>query len=72
MEYVLNTKVFESGQIEQELHRKNQTDVMARWIVDTRDSDMKKALIAMGWTPPIENKAIIKDLEAVQNFIKKR
>lgn len=52
MEYVLDSKIFEPGQIEQKLHRKNQIDVMARWVVDTRDIAIRKDLITLGWTPP--------------------
>ena len=57
MEYTVKTDVFESGLITQELHQKteDQTEILCRWVVDTRDEELKKALVMLGWSPPKED-----------------
>lgn len=54
--YALTTTPMESGKIIQEvyLHNYDSTDLLMRWLVDTRDQEIRRALIALGWTPPPE------------------
>jgi hypothetical protein len=33
---------------------RNQAEVLARWVADTRDADIRAKLIELGWTPPEE------------------
>lgn len=51
LEYKLNMQVKIDGTITQELH--NAQAVLARWVMDTREEQVRQALIALGWTPPI-------------------
>jgi hypothetical protein len=56
MKYKIDTDVFEGGIISQELSSVdnigNVQTKISRWIVDTREEDIKQALIKLGWTPP--------------------
>lgn len=50
MKFKINTKVFPDGRIEQEL-----VDLqgrIAREVMDTKDQQVRQALISLGWTPP--------------------
>ena len=60
MEFNVITTPYQNGVIEQELYQKteDQGRLMARWVVDTRDADIEKALIALGWVPPNQVDAI--------------
>ena len=35
-----------------EIHLRNATSEISRWVVDTREKQIRAALIALGWTPP--------------------
>lgn len=48
--YSIDTKILTNGIIEMEL--RNATDTISRWVINTRDESTRKALIALGWTPP--------------------
>jgi len=54
--YRLTTTPMKDGKIVQELYRSEDdaTDLLARWLADTRDQEIRRALIALGWTPPPE------------------
>jgi hypothetical protein len=51
MEYKLKTEVSIDGRITQKLIR-DQTQELSRWVCDTRDESIKKALLSLGWRPP--------------------
>ena len=63
MKYTINTKILESGIIEQTLTEsiESQIDVnqLTREIMDTKEAQVHEALIKLGWTPPPENKKVI-------------
>jgi hypothetical protein len=54
--YKLSTSYDADGKIMQELATQTKlSDLcqnMVRWTLDTREAEVKKALIALGWTPP--------------------
>ncbi len=43
---------FGEGIIEQQLV--SGTEVLMRWVANTREESIRKALIGLGWTPPVE------------------
>ena len=51
----IKTDVSKEGVILQSLFQNASTE-MRRWVCDTREEDIKKALIALGWTPPPKEK----------------
>jgi len=55
----IETVVFDSSVIEQmETHRDSITNMVksqARQIIDTKDDQIRNALISLGWTPPTTN-----------------
>lgn len=55
MEYKLNTST-KNNIIIQELFKKeeNITKRLFTWIINTREKDIRNALIDLGWTPPPE------------------
>jgi hypothetical protein len=54
----LDTRVFSDGKIQQDLFHEmnNARELMTSWIVNTRDQQIREALISLGWTPPKETK----------------
>lgn len=54
MKYTIKTSSFENGIIEQELYRKTPTceERVMRWVMDTRETGIRDALVKLGWTPP--------------------
>lgn len=53
--YELTTAPLENGQIVQELYNVEMDvrKIIYRSVLDTRDEQIRNALIALGWTPPI-------------------
>ena len=57
MKYNLFTDVLGDGRIFQTLkavgdNLEAPATVLGRWVIKTRDAEIKKALIELGWTPP--------------------
>ncbi len=55
MKYKINTDVFGGSRIIQELSSIDDNDQvtrLSRWIIDTREADIQKALKQLGWKPP--------------------
>lgn len=52
--FKLDTQVLTNGTIASEVKRTEDEHVtpIAKWVFDTLDSDVKKALACLGWTPP--------------------
>ncbi len=48
--YNIKTTVCENGEIEQVLSLRKRD--ISRWIIDTRDEQIREGLIKLGWTPP--------------------
>ena len=60
MKYNIKSKVLENGIIETLLIPPEEytfLDKFTKWIVDTRDEQIRESLIALGWSPP-ENKQV--------------
>jgi hypothetical protein len=54
VKYQLNTEVREELVIQTLVE--DHTKILARWVCDTRNYDIQKALIDLGWTPPNKEK----------------
>ena len=58
MKYTINTKILESGIIEQTLTESIEGQIgvnqLTREIMDTKEAQVHEALIKLGWTPPVE------------------
>lgn len=52
MKYKISTKVFYNGIVEQDIE--DLRGRVAREVMDTKDQQIRKALISLGWTPPDE------------------
>lgn len=57
MRYNLFTDALGDGRIFQTLKAiddefENPTTVLGRWVIRTRDAEIEKALVSLGWTPP--------------------
>lgn len=55
----LTTNITPEGLIKQNLINETlngHNEVMFQWVLDTRETELKKALIYLGWTPPKEIK----------------
>ena len=56
MKYTINTKILESGIIEQTLTESIEGQIgvnqLTREIMDTKEAQVHEALIKLGWTPP--------------------
>ena len=65
MKYNIKTDIHDNAIIVQELHCEFQDIATrtARWVIDTRDSDIKKALIKLGWTPPEHGMSAVDRIE---------
>ena len=48
--YRVDTKATQDDLIVQELH--NGEQMLSRWIMHTRDHQIREALVKLGWTPP--------------------
>ena len=51
IKYVVSTDIFESGLIEQSISYGG-VEPIAGFVMDTRDCQIRDALIKLGWTPP--------------------
>ena len=54
MSYGVMTTIRANGVVAQELQRQieSHVEVIAKWVLDTRNTQTREALIAMGWVPP--------------------
>lgn len=52
MKYRLETEVFETGIITQTIWDELSGTKLSEYIIDVYNSDIKKALIKLGWKPP--------------------
>ena len=54
MSYGVMTTIRSNGVVAQELQRQieSHVDVIAKWVLETRNAQTRDALIAMGWVPP--------------------
>lgn len=50
LRYRVDTQVTKDDLIVQELF--NGQQMLSRWIMNTRDAQIREALITLGWTPP--------------------
>jgi len=56
IDYILDTKVdFHNETLQIEFRKA--TEVLSRWVFDTRDIAFRDALIKLGWTPPPDEKS---------------
>lgn len=55
MKHDLETTILDNGDIEQRLmclDGLHGPEVVARWVIGTRESSVRDALVKLGWTPP--------------------
>ena len=56
--YKIATEVHENGEIEQKITRESSffdmSEVIVKEIFDTKEKQVREALIKLGWTPPVE------------------
>ncbi|MCE5212651.1 MAG: hypothetical protein LLG40_14005 [Deltaproteobacteria bacterium] len=55
MKFQVNTDITDDGKIIQEVLLKERNDVVEnimRVVIDTREAQVREALISMGWKPP--------------------
>lgn len=51
----ITTTPFPDGRIEQEVHGLDFSGLILRSVMDTKEQQIRDALIDLGWTPPKEN-----------------
>lgn len=54
MEIIVNTSPFTDGRIVQEvcIETNGQQERIMRFVINTKEKQVKEALVALGWTPP--------------------
>lgn len=55
MKFNISTTIFDDGKIVQEILLKERNDVaevLKQVIIDTREAQIREALISLGWIPP--------------------
>ena len=54
MKYKISTEIFKNGIIEQKLQTEEDGhfETLKRWIMDTKETCIREALVRLGWTPP--------------------